>query len=162
MAVSRVTAIRCQIPINVRPRSGIFEIRGTSDAHVWANTENCFQANKLTLVNRYHTCVHLSTIVSALRELTCHTGSHSRLLPATRQRRRSRHNPSQSRYSIRRPSEGSRLSQPCARRGQVLTWPPRTSTENYEANALTTRPRRHTLLYGRPLPPKCCVPVSTN
>ena len=51
-------------------------------------------------------------------------------LPATRQRRRSSHNTSRSRYLISHPTEGSRLSQPCARRGtangrgQVRTWTP--------------------------------------
>ena len=75
-------------------------------------------------------------------------GDHT-VLPATRQRRRSRHNHSRSRYLICRPTEGSRLSQPCARRGrangcgQVRNWTPRVSARKVRS-ALTTRPRRHT------------------
>ena len=58
-----------------------------------------------------------SRFTSPLWELVCHMGSHS--LPANRQRRQQHHNPSRSRYSICRPTEGSRLSQPCAPRGRA-------------------------------------------
>ena len=64
------------------------------------------------------------------------------VLPATQQRRRYRHNPTRSRYSIRRPSEGSRRSQPCVHhgransRGQVRTWTPHVSARKVRERTL--------------------------
>ena len=71
------------------------------------------------------------------------------VLPAAQQRRRFRHNTSRSRYSIRRPTEGSRLSQPCPRRGrangrgQVRTWTPRVSVRKVGSERLTHSTTAH-------------------
>ena len=65
---------------------------------------------KLKRVKCYHTRWHCSTVVSALLELTCLMGPQ--LLPATRPRRCSRHNPTRRRCSIYRPRRDERLSWP--------------------------------------------------
>ena len=112
---------------------------------------NILRKTTIKIKFKLNTGIAIHETVSPLRKLVGHMGSHSFTCHPTEATFRSR-------YSIRRPTEGSMLkSRPCARRGrangrgQVRTWIPREGAcarvrDACEANALTTRPRRHTTI----------------